>query len=285
LELILGTATFGTGYGIANGGFKLRKSSVKEIVWKAQSLGISHFDTAPAYGAGEQLLGRYLNHQSEPRVSSKISNDSAQSVELMISSVKRTLKKTGAKKLTNLYLHDPEALFSPKVNETIAGLRVLIDMKLVDRVGISSYSLSSLLRAKEIFPGLSVFQVPENICDRRLLKSKDLMNLHDQGDQLIVRSIFLQGLLLMSPKSISTKFGGAASNVSQLTALAKSCNVSVLDLCVGYAKSIPWASGIVVGTVSTHQLTQVVESEFQLPENWDLKVEQLPDKILDPRRW
>ncbi len=284
-DLILGTATFGNAYGIANRNLELGHDSIKDIVAKAQSLEINHFDTAPAYGAAEILLGNFLDQKSKPRISSKISKENAISVKLMVASVKETLERTQVSKLENLYLHSPEALLAPEASETIAGLKELLSMNLVDRVGISTYSLYSILKAKELFPELSVFQVPENICDRRLLNSADLLDLHNQGDQIIVRSVFLQGLLLMPLNKIPSKFDGVRNALSQLCAYAETCDVSVLDICLGYAKAIPWSNGTVIGVASVQQLNQVVESDFQFPENWDFSIDILPENVLDPRKW
>lgn len=285
VNLILGTATFGTGYGVANRGIRLENQTVREIVETAQSLGIEEFDTAPAYGGSEAQLGVFLNQGLAPKISSKISKENSKSVKLMLASVKETLLRTRTSKLTNLYLHDPEALSGTGASETIVGLKELIALDLVDRVGVSVYSLRSLLKAKELFAELTVFQVPENICDRRMLNSKELVDLEREGNRFIVRSIFLQGLLLMPYDEIPTALEGARTATSQLRDLANSGDVSVLDLCLSYGQAIPWASGLVIGAATASQLRQIVESKVQLPDRWDSKIGTLPEDILDPRQW
>ena len=77
VKFILGTATFGTSYGVANKGIKLKRQTVREIIETAQSLGINDFDTAPAYGGAEILLGAFLTHNTVIRISSKISKKNA----------------------------------------------------------------------------------------------------------------------------------------------------------------------------------------------------------------
>lgn len=285
VKLILGTATFGTGYGVANKGLKLENSEVSEIVVTAQSFGISEFDTAPNYSGAESQLGEFLDQRSQPKVSSKISMEDSSSVRLMLASVKETLLRTKSNKLDNLYLHDPDALSGNKASETIAGLKEIIALGLANRVGVSVYSLHALLSAKQLFPELTVFQVPENICDRRLLHSSELADLQKQGNLLIVRSIFLQGLLLMSPEEVSSKFKGAKGAVSQLNTFANSYGLLPLDLCLAYGRSIPWASGIIIGAASASQLRQTIESIVELPTNWESEIKTLPTEVLDPRQW
>ena len=61
--------------------------------------------------------------------------------------------------------------------------------------------------------------------------------------------------------------------------------ISALEACVTYAKSIPWASGIVVGAEDSGQLLEIVRffgSERTL--NFS-SLPVLPQDFLDPRRW
>jgi len=285
VNLILGTATFETGYGIANKRIRLESEAIHKIITTAQNLGIKEFDTAPVYGGAELQLGLMLNHDLGPKISSKISKEDAGSVKLMLASVRETLLRTKVAKLTNLYLHDSESLAGPKLNETVAGLKELIGLGLVERVGVSAYSLQSVLRAKELIPELSVFQVPENICDRRMLNSIDLVDLKRAGNHLNVRSIFLQGLLLMSLNEIPPHLKRGKIAISQLRALSDSSGVSVLQLCLGYGQTIPWANALVIGAASASQLTQIIESNSQLPIEWESNIDTLPEEVLDPRRW
>jgi aryl-alcohol dehydrogenase-like predicted oxidoreductase len=77
----------------------------------------------------------------------------------------------------------------------------------------------------------------------------------------------------------------ARSSVSQLLAFSDTNGVSPLNLCLGYAQAIPWANGLVIGATTALQLREIVESRIQLPAGWDLKIDRLPEDVLDPRRW
>ena len=285
VSLILGTATFGTGYGIANNGKKIEKKIVQEIVEVSQQIGITYFDTAPSYGPAEQQLGDFLNHSAQPKISTKISQENSKSAKLMLSSVKESLLRTRVKKFDNLYLHDPEALIGRAAAETIAGLKEIIDSGLANRVGVSVYSLEGLLKSKASFNELTVFQVPENICDRRMFDSNELMDLGLQGNYFIVRSIFLQGLLLMPSTELPDRLKEGSKKIFQLESLARDHKALPLDLCLAYGRTIPWASGIIVGVTEASQLRQIVESKFTLPGDWATQIGVLPDSILDPRHW
>jgi len=284
-NLILGTATFREEYGIANKGIKLESREISEIVVTAQTLGINEFDTAPAYAGAEAQLGMYLDQRQQPKISSKISKADSISVKLILATVKETLRRTRVSSLENLYLHDPVALSGTSAFETIAGLKEVVSLGLAKRVGASVYSIQALLDAKAIYPGLTVFQVPENICDRRMLSSSELVDLKNEGNQFNVRSIYLQGLLLMSPQAIPGKLQKAKTAVQQLKTFADSYATLPVDLCLAYGRAIPWASGIIIGAVNGAQLRQAVESKVQLPAAWETLIDVLPEAILDPRRW
>ena len=285
VNLILGTATFGTGYGISNSGKKIEPKSVQEIIEYSQQIGINHFDTAPSYGSAEEYLGSFLDHTTQPKISTKISQENCKSAKLMVSSVKDSLLRAGVKRFDNLYLHDPDALIGRGASETIEGLKEIIDLGFANRVGVSVYSLEGVVKSKVSFNGLTVFQVPENICDRRLLNSSELIDLNNRGNHFIVRSIFLQGLLLMHLNEIPPRLTEASNAVLQLKNLAQDHNVLPVDFCLAYGRSIPWVSGIIVGVADASQLGRTVESKVTLPFDWESRIQILPDSILDPRRW
>jgi len=284
-SLIFGTATFNKEYGITNANKIMGQEEISDILFSAQSLGIYEYDTAPGYGNAEQYLGKFLSKKIEARISSKISGDSCISAALIVNSVKESLDRTKAKKLKNVFLHEPEVLFGPKAAETMRGLREVLDLDLTERIGASVYCLDTLLRVKEIFPELNTFQVPENICDQRMLNSKQLFDLKRENNTFIVRSIFLQGLLLMPLNDLPRNLNLARKSILQLEEFSKSLGVSRLDLCLAYGKAIPWASGIIVGAACPSQLREIVESNFELPEEWQTKIYNLPNEILDPRKW
>src|SRR3989304_10330472 len=60
-KLSLGTVQFGIPYGISNKNGKPNTKTVFEILEYALKNGINSFDTSPAYGRSEKILGSYLN--------------------------------------------------------------------------------------------------------------------------------------------------------------------------------------------------------------------------------
>jgi len=284
-KFVLGTANFGNAYGVANHGKSLSEEESKIIIHWAQSNGINHFDTAIAYGSAEHLLGTHLDKSLEPNVNAKLDEESCQTGELVIQRTREILARIGINQLSVLYLHNEALLDSPIGPEIKRGLEAVLDLGLAKKVGASVYSEDSIFALKRIFPKLSEFQVPENICDRRLFGSKKVLELACEGNSFLIRSIFLQGLLLMNPNEIPLKLINSNTGIKQLRDFGHRHSISTVELCLAYAESIPWAQGIIIGVASLNQLQEIFIANRSLPVGWESGISRLPDEILDPRKW
>lgn len=283
-RFILGTANFGVRYGIAQR-TESSKSQIQELVSFAQENGVNHFDTATAYGESQRILGKYLDVGKNPKIDSKITDKECESVDSIVKAVRNTIDYLGVNRLSTLYLHNSKSLLGKNQPIVRAGLTKVIDLGFVDYIGLSAYSLKEVLKCKKTFSLITRFQVPENICDRRLLNSKELHSLASFGNVINVRSIFLQGLLLMSVNSIPNELKRAIRTIQEFDDYSSSLKSTRVALCTAYALSIPWASSIVVGAESKFQLEEIISSKFGLPKNWSKKIDTLSQTILDPRNW
>lgn len=283
--IILGTANFGLQYGVASNHRKLPDAEIQGILNWAQSHGINRFDTAMAYGSAQDLLGKYLDKTKLFDIDSKLDPTSCNSSDRIVSTTKEILKSIGINQLSVLYLHGENLLSSSSANEISKGVNRVLELGLAKKVGVSVYSEEGITRSKRIIPELSVFQVPENICDRRLLESEKVESLYEAGNSFIVRSVFLQGLLLMEPSSIPPKLKIAQKNVQEIIEFADEKSLTVAELCLAYVRSISWVSGIVVGAASLEQLKEANKNSLFLPEGWATAISTLPTEILDPRKW
>lgn len=284
-KTILGTANFGSPYGVANGGKLLALEESKSITRWTQASGNNHFDTAIAYGDAEKILGASLDQTLNPIVDTKLDTKSCQSRKSIVEAAKKTRDKLGVEMISTLYLHDERLLQTSSVAEVSAGLREVLSIGVAKQIGVSSYSEDAVIACKKVLPELTVFQVPENICDRRLIDSRHIQVLAEDGNTFLVRSIFLQGLLLMNPASLPLNLKSAAPGLQSLINFADQYSVTVIELCLAYAYSIPWASGIVVGVAAIEQLQEIYNSSISLPAGWNSAIATLPTEIIDPRSW
>ena len=283
-KFILGTANFNGNYGIAQKK-NLELAQIEEILSFAQANNLNHFDSAGSYGNSQKILGRLLENSNLVQIDSKIGNQECGTVESILKFVQKTLTELKISKLSTLYLHDANSLLGDNKSSTKNGLIKILEMGLADHIGVSVYTLNDLLDCKKELTALSRFQVPENICDRRLSHSEEMLELARDNNVINIRSIFLQGLLLMPIEDIPKSLSESRKSINDLELYAKKEHVKRIDLCIAYAKSISWASKIIVGVESKNQLKEILDSSYELNNEWEQSVSVVNQVIMDPRKW
>jgi hypothetical protein len=263
----------------------MQENEIRNVIKAAEKVGSFQFDTAPAYGNAEVSLGKYLKNPSGASVFTKISGEELNSVSQMMDSARRSLERTRVSKFSGIYLHNEDIFDSVGLKEIRQGVKELLDSGITEKVGISVYSLDTLLKAKDICPELNLFQIPENICDRRTYNSEKIQHLSLNGNSIYIRSVFLQGLLLMEPKDIPNRFNKVIPCIEKLIEYSKSLNISREVVCLSYALMIPWAEGIVVGVASLSQLENLLNPTITLPNDFEGHIPTVDSEILDPRNW
>ncbi len=284
-KFVLGTANFGTSYGVSRGDIVMQENEIKNVIRVAEKNGSFQFDTAPAYGNAEISLGKYLKNPSAASVFTKISGEELNSVSQIMDSARRSLERTKVSKFSGIYLHNENIFDLVGHKEIRKGVKELLDSGVTEKVGISVYSLDTLLKAKEICPELNLFQIPENICDRRNYDSEKIEHLALNGNSIYIRSIFLQGLLLMETKDIPNRFDKVIPCIEKLIEYSKLLNISREVMCLSYALMIPWAEGIVIGVASISQLENLLNPTITLPVDFERHIPTVDVEILDPRNW
>ena len=281
----LGTANLGLDYGIASSGHESRRNNAANILNYACEAGITYLDTASAYGDAEQVIGKFWPENTLIMVTTKLSPHDCADPKSILASVDQSLANTNLESFWSVLLHDSSVLFKKGGAEIKDALLELLSSGRARRIGISAYTEAEVVRAKRFMPEMTVFQLPENICDRRKYFSLALTDLAQQGNLIFVRSIFLQGLLLMNPNDIPEKVATARQVLRTLGDLCQNESISRLELCMGYAKSIPWASGIVIGADSSKQLEEVYKAFLTSRTRDFSSLPTLDDWLIDPRNW
>ena len=195
--LALGTVQFGGRYGVANISGQVPQAEVAAILQRARAAGIDTLDTAIAYGCSESSLGEA--GVASWRVITKLpalpdgGSDVAKWAEAQVLGSLQRLRTT---QLEALLLHQPADLLGPNGARFIEALAVLKSRGLIRCAGISIYDPAELARIWPVWRP-ELVQAPCNIFDRRLLDSGWLAGLSRHGVRIHIRSVFLQGVLLM----------------------------------------------------------------------------------------
>ena len=283
--LSLGTAILKDDYGISRKSQNLTDLDKKEFLKSAYELGVLHFDTAPSYGSAERIIGETFGDENRVSITSKVSRSSCDSSSVLVESVKNSLSHLNVTALDSLLLHDASVLRGESGSHTYRWMIKVKEMGLTERIGVSVYSEDELLWVKKQFPEFMNFQLPEGIMNRESINSKELIRLHEVGNNLEVRSIFLQGLLLLDIDLLPSFFLPVRHLFTEFWRSLAANEISALEACITYSKSIPWASGIVVGAEDKGQLLEIVRF-FGSERSLDFSsLPVLPQDFLDPRRW
>ncbi len=275
-QLLLGTAQWGNAYGVTNAVGRLPDSELAAIVAAARSAGITEVDTARGYGDAEARLRPFARGFA---VTTKVSGGGDTAAQ-----VQASLAELGVESLAGVLIHDWDALDCKGQGLTVLGLSELLSSGSVSRVGVSVYDNAGLESAVTTFDAggvpLGVVQVPANVLDRRLDSSSMLMELASAGTQVVVRSAFLQGVLLSA--------GGGFADHPDVVKFrdAVDSDSSLLKACLAHVRGLPWATHVVVGVTSAAELGQIVAAWNSCSAALaDLSLASTDLDLIDPRRW
>ena len=260
-RLALGTVQFGLPYGIANLAGQVSRDETAAILDHAWVSGLNTLDTAIAYGESEQRLGEVGINQWQ--VISKLPALPETRMDVagwVHESVKESLERLKIDHLRGLLLHHPQQLLSPYGGELYGALTTLKEQGLVEKIGISIYSPHEL---DAIWPHfqLDMVQAPLNVIDRRLITSGWLARLKQSGIEVHVRSVFLQGLLLMDEETRPASFSRWDALWQQWHRWLDEKSQTPLQACLGFALAQAEISRVVVGVDSLKQLQEILAIE------------------------
>ena len=285
LKLAIGTAQFGSDYGIANKTGKINYADGEKIIKSAHAAGIDTIDTAIAYGESERQLG--LFGVSGWRVISKLPK-LPESIQLIAGWVRdqtaESIERLRISKLHGLLLHRVDDLLGPLGEYLFEALLQVQQEGFAERIGVSVYAHESIDAILSRFP-IDIIQVPINIFDRRLLDGGWLCALQKEGIEVHTRSVFLQGLLLMQPESRPNYFRRWQTLWDRWDGRLADTGISPVTACLRYALSEPTIDRVIVGIDSFAQFKEILGSasvDVPVPPA-ELRSDD-PD-LVNPSRW
>ena len=285
-RIAIGAVQFGLSYGIANiNGKKVSRKEIENILNYSQSIGIDTIDTAISYGESEQRLGEIgVNEWQVVTKLPELPNPCHNVCSWVEEQVEKSLSRLRVSRVYGLLLHNPKQLAGPKGDDLWLALQSLKKKKIVNKIGYSVYNPEDLDMLFTSFPP-DIVQAPYNILDRRLALSGWLDRMFEAGTEVHIRSVFLQGLLLMKSDERPKKFERWPNiwkawdfwlHEHKLTAVQASLAFAMMDSRVGK---------VIIGVDNLSQLkeimsvvnTKIMEYPHSLYTN-DLE-------LIDPSRW
>ncbi|MDB4665298.1 aldo/keto reductase [Verrucomicrobia bacterium] len=286
MRLGLGTVQFGGGYGIANRTGQVDHSEALQILKQARQNGVDTIDTAITYGDSETRLGclgveDFKLITKLPPLPRKIT-----SVENWVKKqVKDSIARLKVNTLHGLLLHRAGDLVGENGVSIFRSIESLKDSGCIQKFGVSIYNPQEL----DALPGISridLVQAPLNLIDRRLLMDGWLNRLKANDIEVHVRSVFLQGLLLMPRKRIPSQFERWASLWDAWEHYLVNTKTSAVAACLSYPLSIDKVDKVIVGVDSSAQWECIVkQAQSSMKVNEWPSMASCDEALLNPSKW
>lgn len=287
-DLILGTAQLGQRYGIANRTGRPDAATAHAIIAAAWAHGIHAFDIAPSYGDAEVLLGSALaalGVTGVARVMTKLEKDiNAHDYDAIIAAIEHARARIGTSRIHGLLvrgalLNDWEVLRP--------ALRMLTASGVVERIGVTVYTPDEAIRALAL-DDVRFVQVPTNVLDRRFLAAGVFQRAAEQGKRMIVRSVFLQGLLTMAVED-APALPGAREALRGIQRAAAALGMIPLPLALAYVRERCPHADILVGAETPEQVAELAALWAQRAQPCAGIIEQYVPvgtiDLINPTRW
>lgn len=286
-KISIGTVQFGQDYGIANARGKVSKNETAEILDYAKSVGIHCLDTAFAYGVSEFVIGEYLRgNPSGFKIVSKLPPLEQYKPGKVEEFLEQSLQRMGIKRLYGYLLH--------RFNDILINGHIWDDLVRfkkngkIEKIGFSLYSPDELVFLLSMGINFDMIQVPYSVFDRRFEKYFDLLN--KKEIEIQVRSIFLQGLVFLSPDNLPVSLQAAKPQLEKLQEIAEDRKIPVEALCLDFVLLNPHIDKVVIGVDSLSQLKNNVASvdfvdSFQEVYGQLSRVKIEREDILLPYKW
>jgi aryl-alcohol dehydrogenase-like predicted oxidoreductase len=296
-EITLGTAQFGSKYGISNKTGKISDFESEKILNDAVKSGITTFDTAPNYGTSQQVLGNYFAKSHFPRtvitkipkIETKSNNSKFEDVFYEVKAILKNSKKSLNDEIQICLLHDPKDIHSNDGFVVDSLIRLKKD-GIIKMIGVSTYSpedVNDFLNIQQF----DTIELPVNIFDTRLIKNGLIQKLNEFKKTIFARSVFLQGLFFIPANELPVNLKFAKHELVKLQKLSNKFQISILDIVFGFVHQIDEISSIILGVENSSQLNhnlRLLKSKplsDELLQSLDNDFSNISEKLINPTYW
>ena len=297
---VLGTVQLGLPYGAANVEGLPDEATAGLVLSAAAAAGVTHLDTARAYGESERRVGRalarglseHLRVVTKVRPLDDVAPDAAPGWgrEAVLASAQTSLRLLGTDSVDALLLHRAADWDRPGVRDALVHLREEGHTRLVGASLSTPAELLALLEDAEV----GYVQLPFNLLDRRWLGDDVRAAIAGRPDVVVTaRSAYLQGLLVSPDAQWPANAGLDPAEVTRLLAglVGELGRESAADLCLAWVLGHAWVTSVVVGAETPDQVrdtARLAGRDPLTPEEINHVAEVLPpggEELVDPSRW
>jgi len=264
-EIGLGTVEIGLDYGVPVAGEHLRpfEEWAAHLLHRALDLGVNFIDTARAYGASEEVIGRALKtRRHEYILASKLApiREEGQSDRKLREQVKASIGEslralqTDVIDLLQLHHAPVEVVRRGRVLEAVQEAQ---KAGYVRFIGASTYGEEAPLAVLED-GRYDTLQVAYNLADRQL-EERVLPLAQEKNVGVIVRSVLLRGVLTHRYAFIPDQLAELRAAIAQLNGLVGEEVGSLPEMAYRFVLAHPAVNTALVGTSRLEELQAALE--------------------------
>ena len=228
--LVIGTAQISSSYGIVNQiGISTREDQ-KLILQRSVELGICKIETAALYHNGESLVGELVRTMPSHKIS--VTTKGSLLNRGIVGAVEASLYRLGLPSIDTWLLHNEVELKEWSI-KTSKDAKQLVKKGKVRSIGVSVYHPESAVNAFKVSE-IGEIQFPGNIFDRRFFRNHHITNLLRSGKRATVRSVYLQGLCLLSEDNNVNQIPYAVDAIGSLNKFCRRHNLERDAFCMQY---------------------------------------------------
>ncbi len=281
-KIVLGTAQFGTDYGIANMSGKPETKKAYEILEFAWDAGIKRFDTAPSYGS-EALLGDFARTngiQDKIKFITKIPPIKKNfHYDLFIKEeVENSLKNLGAP-IDVLFFHNSKDAIL--LEEDPKFFKKLQKNNPIFSYGASIYETEDIDRHSN-YNFQFCLQYPYNILDQRFSK------INVPFSKKYARSIFLQGVLASNAKLKNSAPSGLKKMHKEYHEILSKNDIDPISFAAQFVFQNNEIDFFILGVEKKSQLEHLINIEAVFDSHVKLLdpiFKKINTGMIDPRKW
>ena len=159
--------------------------------------------------------------------------------------------------LEAVLFHVPDDLHTNRGALAYATLKKMKHDGLIRRFGVSIYNVEDIRLLTDKYE-FNIVQCPLNVIDRRIINGNWMEYIEKQEIELHVRSVFLQGVLLLAYNKLPPYFLNSwDANFHDWHEFLFRENLSPVEACIRFVSQYEQIGRIIVGVESLLQLTQI----------------------------
>ena len=279
-QIVIGTAQFDDKYGLFKS--KISKDSKNYFLDEINNLNFAGIDGAESYKNSHMYLGNWLKKNKHSlKLYSKIT--ATEDVQELNKKLRDIIKKLNYNKLDGMLIHN-SSNFSKKKQVLIS--EQILKNHYIKKAGLSIYKADELI----IDPAINIIQIPANIFNLNNLRSKKTLKFIENKGELIVRSVFSQGLLLANYQKIPKLLLPLKPALKKFNQISNEAKVHPISLAASSIIYVLPNCKLVLGANNVLQLKQILKY-ISSPINEDLicyaikECSKYSNKLWDPRNW